>query len=150
LSKRTTDLSRLESMLSGDGYYPFFRVSERLHNMEKVPSSQLLFHFPNAAVGGVSMNISTATAMATIEECLLSTGDWDFGPPAGIHRRPDFCSLVSSVLREFENDCKKADSVYEFWLRSGHPAYPVFWGFSLLLVMDGGRRSRVWLGSCSD
>jgi hypothetical protein len=42
----------------------------------------------------------------------------------------------------------QATLVVNFWLKAGHPAYPVFWGFAF--VIAGPRGAEVFVGSSSD
>jgi len=78
----------------------------------------------------------------------------DYSGDDGSHPNREF--LSSSKFRTDQNDLinacgdllANADRVISFWLKEGHPFYPVFWDFAYMLEKGDG--AYVFIGSSSD
>lgn len=49
-----------------------------------------------------------------------------------------FNELLGSVLSHLEQAMGGATVTKTFWLKSGHPAYPVYWDFAVVVAGPGG------------
>ena len=52
------------------------------------------------------------------------------------------------MLLFIEQSVVGATVIERFWLKEGHPAYPVFWDFAF--VIAGPHETKVFIGSSSD
>jgi hypothetical protein len=55
---------------------------------------------------------------------------------------------VGVVLAHLDHALAAALLVQSFWLKKGHPDYPVFWDFAF--VIAGSSAAEVFIGSSSD
>jgi hypothetical protein len=61
---------------------------------------------------------------------------------------PRFDELVTLVLRHLAGKCQQSATIVSFWLKDGHPFYPVFWDFACVKIAPG--TAEVFIGSSSD
>jgi hypothetical protein len=52
------------------------------------------------------------------------------------------------VLSHLEQFAAPSTAIWSFWLKDGHPHYPVQWDFAYVLAGPGG--AEVFIGSSSD
>ena len=141
-------LRELESLLPGVNYV----VGLRLDRVPPIPDATPAQYItaalgPKAVVGGVSED-SAPEVLAEVERCLRYPGDRSAGPPASVLGLRRFTELVEFVLEYLARGIAESEAVFSFWLKDGHPFYPVFWDFAYLLVGVGG--AEVLIGSSSD
>jgi hypothetical protein len=55
---------------------------------------------------------------------------------------------LGTVLSYIGQAVSEATFIRRFWLKDGHPSYPVFWGFAY--VIAGPRGANIFVGSSSD
>ncbi len=59
--------------------------------------------------------------------------------------RVDFDNVICKIQRVLDDSF---DDIQSFWLKEGHPFYPVFWDFAFLIRTGG--ESMLFIGSSSD
>src|SRR5262249_19980399 len=102
---------------------------------------------PKAVLGGAAP-VAAAELLAEVERCLRYPGDRTHGPDPEALRAPEFNQVVQRVLGYLERSAARATAVTAFWLREGHPFYPVMWDFAYVLVKP--QSAVVFMGSSSD
>ena len=141
-------LAELQPLLYGINYVVFLRVY-RTPFVTDAPAewyvSQALG--PSAVIGGIGA-VSGSEVVAEVEQSLRYVGDTGCGPKPSALRSRRFKALVPAVLSELEGAIGEASLVAQFWLRDGHPAYPVFWDFAFVIAGPSG--GLVFIGSSSD
>jgi hypothetical protein len=141
-------LSELEPLLYGYNYQVFLRA----YRVPFAPGEPAEWYVaralgPAAVVGG-SVPVTGPEIVAEVERSLRYAGDEGSGPkPAALQSR-QFEELVAGVLDELARAGAGAEMLAQFWLRDGHPAYPVFWDFAFVIAGPGG--GLVLIGSSSD
>jgi hypothetical protein len=137
-----------ENILEGYNYTVFL-----FHYFSPEPQVGLQAHLaavlPTTDVEiGKSSEILPAEALAEITEALEHRGDAAYGPIPEKVDSDRYRDLVAKALRETQELFSSADRLEVFWLKSGHPAYPVFWDFAFAaFTVDG---VHVIMGSSSD
>lgn len=140
--------AELESLLSGTNYEVFLRVF-RAHFVSDIePEQYIVASLGEQAVIGGIRTVTAPELQNDVEASLRYSGDAGHGPPADILGSPRFNELVSSVLQQLAEKCQQSTAIHSFWLKDGHPFYPVFWHFAYLIVSPG--MHEVFIGSSSD
>src|SRR5262249_30189375 len=101
-----------------------------------------------AAVVGGSSPATGKDVLTEVEEVLRHEGDEGYGPRPQALQSQKFEDLLSLVLSHLEQALGEASLVERFWLKEGHPDYPVFWDFAY--VIAGPTAAEVFIGSSSD
>lgn len=100
-----------------------------------------------ARVGG-SCAATKEEVIETLNSALRHQGDDGSHPGRSYLASPkseeDFHSVVSGVSEILD----QTDSIVSFWLKSGHPFYPVFWDFAFLI--EAAEHSILFIASSSD
>jgi hypothetical protein len=143
-----TVLAELESLLCGHNYCVFLRAYRIPFAPEAIAEWYIGQALGSAAVIGGIAPVTGPEIIAEVGQSLRYAGDAGCGPKAGSLRSRRFKALVPAVLAELENTIAKATLLARFWLRDGHPAYPVFWDFAF--VIAGPADGMVFIGSSSD
>lgn len=91
-------------------------------------------------------SVSASKARREVLELLLHPGDDAYGPIDLAANRPEILTLAESLFASVNLD--QAKVITSFWLVKGHPAYPVFSGFSFDIQAHGKRW--ILMGSSSD
>jgi len=100
-----------------------------------------------AVLGGVG-TVELEHVVAEVEASLRYAGDSSAGPDPESVRSEHFAELLASLLADILALSEQASRIEQFWLKKGHPAYPVFWDFAFLFT--GLSESTVLVGSSSD
>lgn len=90
--------------------------------------------------------VSSAVATSEILSSVLYEGDSVSGPIDLVSKRIEVTELINRVIQRA--GIEQADFISQFMLRSGHPAYPVFWDFAFDIHSKGKRW--IFIGSSSD
>lgn len=98
-------------------------------------------------VGGTSPADLDAL-LPSLNEALGYAGDENSHPNLAFLASDEFRAEKAEVLRFFEALARDADLLTSFWLKEGHPFYPMFWAFAF--VIEKGADSHVLIGSSSD
>jgi hypothetical protein len=141
-------LSELEPLLYGYNYQVFLRA----YRAPFAPGEPAEWYVARAlgptAVVERSVPVTGPEIIAEVERSLRYAGDEGSGPKPSALRSRRFEELVASVVGEVARAVAGAVLLAQFWLRDGHPAYPVFWDFAFVIAgADGGL---VLIGSSSD
>lgn len=101
----------------------------------------------NSVVGG-SIESNVSELMSELISGLSYVGDdgshSNRGYVGTAEHKSDLDS-ISNKIRPFFNASSKVTS---FWLKEGHPFYPVFWDFAFFI--EGGNHKYILIGSSSD
>jgi len=96
--------------------------------------------------GSLSVSINEATAL--VRSALEYTGDDGSHPNRTYLSSKDHADDVNQLCDLVKSLCASADLLTEIGLKDWHPFYPVFWDFTLLLLIDA--RAVIVVGSSSD
>ncbi len=141
-------LKELESFLPGLNYV----VSFDLHRVPTVyqgtPEDYVSNAIgPQAIIGGTSHTM-IGDMLSEVEQCIRWEGDEGSHPDQTAIRSPRLDELVDCVLTYLELVATNSVIIWSFWLKDGHPHYPVQWDFAFVLV--GPQSAEVFIGSGSD
>jgi hypothetical protein len=141
-------LAQLEPLLYGYNYQVFLRV----YGVPFAPGEPAEWYIaevlgPSAVVGGV-VPATGHEVLAEVEQSLRYAGDEGSSPDPSVLSSERFNALVVALLCELERAIAGAALLARFWLRDGHPAYPVFWDFAFVIAAPAG--AFVFMGSSSD
>jgi len=143
-----TDLQELCSLLYGINYQVFLKLYEAHHAQSAEPAGIMSAAFDTKVVVGGIAAVSQDEVLNEISTCLAYKGDESSGPIPKKLASAQFQILKSKVLDETRTLCKEANLIFIFWLKEGHPAYPVWWDFAFLF--QGETHSHILIGSSSD
>ncbi len=141
-------LSELSTLLYGYNYEVFLRRF-KIPYLPGAGAEQYICEAlgPTAVVGG-SCPVTGQAVLTEVKESLLHAGDEGYGPLPTALGSEKFNELLKSVLAYTERAVSSATLIEQFWLKEGHPAYPVFWDFAF--VIAGPLGVEVFIGSSSD
>ncbi|WP_275761253.1 hypothetical protein [Ralstonia pseudosolanacearum] len=101
----------------------------------------------DAVVGGIE-DVPADVVCSEVEESLLFAGDEGAGPSGSVLNSVDFRNLIVGVRNGVSELVEDSIGIKKFWLKEGHPAYPVFWDFAFLFFGKGN--VSIIVGSSSD
>ncbi|WP_091193478.1 hypothetical protein [Formivibrio citricus] len=143
-------LSRIGDLLNEDGlnYSVFLRAYE-VAAREDLSSSELicLALGPSVVIGGIR-DIAAAEVPPEVEASLTYVGDSGARPSANVLNSVHFKNLLTEILADLHKTITESQRVEQFWLKDGHPAYPVFWDFAYLF--RSSNKVTIFIGSSSD
>ena len=102
---------------------------------------------PDAVVG----EIQSCSGQEMVEEiayCLKYAGSNGDGPLSHHLSSSKFEGLLAELSRYLTQRSAEAAGIFGFWLKDGHPDYPVFWDFAFIIV--GLKNAEIIIGSSSD
>lgn len=141
-------LNELAGLLDGLNYVVFLRLYCMPFLPGAGPEHYIAQALGPAAVIGGSSPATGQEVLAEVEEALRHTGERAYGPRPSTLRSKKFKELLSRVLSYIEQAVAGATLIEKFWLKEGHPDYPVFWDFAF--VIAGPTGAEVFIGSSSD
>jgi hypothetical protein len=141
-------LNELAGLLNGLNYVVFLRLYRIPFSPGAGPEQYIAQALGPAAVIGGSSPAMGQEVLAEVEEALRHAGDRAYGPRPSTLRSKKFKELLRSVLSYIEQAVAGSTVIERFWLKEGHPAYPVFWDFAF--VIAGRHEAEVFIGSSSD
>jgi hypothetical protein len=100
-----------------------------------------------ATIGGAG-NVTCEELVKEVRASLSYPGDSGAGPAPAVVDSARFKELLAILTTELLAVCDEASGIEQFWLKAGHPAYPVFWDFAFLVRKKAV--SHVLIGSSSD
>lgn len=100
-----------------------------------------------AEIGGAE-KIEVADLLAEMDGLLRFTGDSGAGPHASVLKSEELSDLLAELRESTSEVAGQAKRVERFWLKTGHPAYPVFWDFAYFILK--GEAATILIGSSSD
>jgi hypothetical protein len=140
-------LHQLESVLYGYNYAVFLHRYQLPFSSTTTIEDYIAQVLPHAEVGGMQ-TVSSEAVLIEIEQALRYAGDAGSGPKATVLDSPQFEELLGAVLSHLKHVLSDATIITNFWLKQGHPAYPVFWDFAFVIV--GTQQVEIFIGSSSD
>lgn len=140
-------LRELETILYGRNYAVFLHI----YHLPVVPGGTTTHYItqalPEADIGG-TLPVSAQELLAEVEESVRYPGDAGAGPLPTALASPRFADLLRTMLVYLTHAVAGATTITSFWLKHGHPAYPVFWDFAF--VIEGVHHVEIVVGSSSD
>jgi hypothetical protein len=100
-----------------------------------------------ATVGGIE-KVQSASVWPEVQEALLYAGEPGAGPSAIMLTSEAFAASMKMLEHTIGELAGTAAEIESFWLRKGHPAYPVFWDFAF--IFKANTRATILIGSSSD
>jgi len=101
----------------------------------------------SVVVGGAESSASSML-VESLKAGLEYSGDDGSHPNRAFLSGVEFSVSKAEVLALFSDFLEDADRVVSFWLKEGHPFYPVFWDFAY--TIEKGDDAYVFIGSSSD
>jgi hypothetical protein len=98
-------------------------------------------------IGG-TYPITHSEAMDEIQNGFFFTGSEGSHPNLPLLESKSYQLEIAEIIKELSNWLKHADQIIGFWLKDGHPFYPVFWDYAY--IIEQGKRAYVFIGSSSD
>ena len=100
-----------------------------------------------ATVGGFE-EVQNTSVWPVVENALFYTGDSGSGPSTAIIKSEKLANLLGLLKCQVTELNSLATITESFWLRDGHPAYPVFWDFAFLFTRKAS--ATILIGSSSN
>jgi uncharacterized protein (TIGR02996 family) len=142
-------LEGLEALLPGLNYVVSLGIYRVARQADATPEAYVRTALgPEVVLGGTLRTVTGVELLKEVEGCLRYAGDRGHGPDPSALRSPELNRLVRQVLDYLGRSAEEATTVGAFWLREGHPFYPVMWDFGYVLVKR--YCAVVFLGSSSD
>jgi hypothetical protein len=143
----TAALQELQTLLYGVNYTVFLHHYQLPVTPKATVKDYILQALPAAKIGGIQP-ITAPEAVRQVEDALRYAGDTGAGPYPAALAAPRYEALLQVLLGHVEQACSNITTLVSFWLRDGHPAYPVFWDFALLWVQP--QQVELLIGASSD
>lgn len=102
---------------------------------------------PDAEIGGVE-EIGVTDLLTEMDGLIRFAGDSGAGPDASVLKSDEFSDLLAKLNESTSELAGQAKRIERFWLKTGHPAYPVFWDFAYFILKD--EAATILIGSSSD
>ena len=134
--------------LGGTNYTVFLRTSDVSFPSDRPSAEVVQAALGTGAVIGGAGSITDTELVDEVQACLSYLGAAGAGPAPGVVDSTRFKELLATLTTELRALCVRASSIEQFWLKAGHPAYPVFWDFAFLVRSEPV--SHVLIGSSSD
>lgn len=100
-----------------------------------------------ALLGGID-EVDPVIVCAEVEDALFYPGDDGAGPGGSVLQSESFVELIDELKGELLPLVSASHKIQLFWLKEGHPAYPVFWDFAFLFWEKD--KATIFIGSSSD
>jgi hypothetical protein len=141
-------LSELERLLYGSNYEVHLGVYHLPFSSDVGAEHYIAQALgPAAVIGGLSP-ATEQEALTEVEVALRHDGDAHYGPPLSAPQSQEFDDLLRLVRSHLDQALGAASLIESFWLKEGHPAYPVYSDFAF--VIAGPPAAEVFIGSSSD
>jgi hypothetical protein len=101
----------------------------------------------NAQVGGIEQS-NLSELLYVVKECFEYIGDEGSYPNKKYLASEQFSSDKKKALESIKNLFCDSKEIYAFWLKEGHPFYPVYWDYAFLVKND--EKCFILIGSSSD
>ncbi|MNN52086.1 hypothetical protein D3C81_1667620 [compost metagenome] len=142
---RPDEILRLEDLLEGGNYTVWINTYGPF-DLDRTLEEQLAHSVSKNVIVGNQVCVSASEARREALELLLHPGDRGYGPIDLPAKRPEILALAEWLFTSVNLDL--ADAITSFWITRGHPACPVFSGFSFDIRAHGKRW--ILMGSSSD
>lgn len=143
-------MSAIEDLLNlgGTNYTVFLRASDVALPGDRPPAELVRAALGTGAIIGGAGSVTCDELVREVRVCLGYLGDSGAGPAPSVVESSRFKELLVILTTELVAVCDGASGIEQFWLKAGHPAYPVFWDFAFLVRKKSV--SHVLIGSSSD
>ncbi len=98
-------------------------------------------------VGGIKKS-GISELLKVVQECFVFTGDEGAHPNKEYLFSREFKLETSRVLEQIKLLFSDSSEIFTFYLKSGHPFYPVFWDYAFLV--RNKHSDFILIGSSSD
>lgn len=102
----------------------------------------------NSAILRNTYATTTDEIIEEVEKGMNFCGDDDSHPNCDFLTSSSFEEMRTEILQRLNLFLSNADMVMGFWLKQGHPFYPVFWDFAF--IVEHGFDSHLLIGSSTD
>lgn len=144
-------LEKIASILNTDAWnYAVFLRSYEVPLMAPADSAAALIEKAlgsAATVSGIE-DIQSEAVWPPVQNALLYAGDHAAGPSDAAIKSGKLAALIGALKDQIDELVNAATKIECFWLKDGHPDYPVYWDFALLFRQDGS--ATIFMGSSSD
>jgi len=142
---RPNEILRLEALLEGRNYTVWLNTYGPF-DLARTLEEQLAHSVSKNAIVSNQTSVSPSKARREALELLLHPEGDGYGPIDMAAKRSEILALAKSLFTSVNLD--QAEAITSFWLVKGHPADPVFSGFSFDIQAHGKRW--ILMGSSSD
>ena len=104
--------------------------------------------FGKAATLGNTFVVTIGELLDEVEKGMDFIGDDGTYPSRNFLGSTLFQTMKAETLQKLNQFLSNADMVMGFWLKKGHPFYPVFWDFAF--IVEHGADAHLLVGSSSD
>jgi hypothetical protein len=147
IALESTILVELEKLLFGWNYAVHLRCYVLPKEAEGSLEAYVRLVLPNAEVGGQERT-EIEEMLAEVEQSLRYGGDSNAGPMPEALASSQLDVLIGSLLHHLRESAAGSPDVTYFWLKEGHPDWPVYWDFAYLL--EDVESVAIIIGSSSD
>jgi hypothetical protein len=141
-------LRQIEDILEGYNYTVFLRTYAVTHPADVDTVTIITSALGSGVVIGNIVSETRDELLAEVESSITHAGDDAYGPKPERLASPELAELLRQVRSQVTSLCDSTSGLFTFWLKDGHPAYPVYWDFAFLF--RGTSESTVFIGSSSD
>lgn len=143
-------LSSIAAQLNEDAvnYTVFLDAKVLARSASGDPREYIRSAFGHSALVETIEATSGAVVVKTIEDSLTYAGSAHAGPPQRTLAATNFHLLLDQLVGEVRKIFVASESILEFRLSEGHPAYPVYWDFGFLFLLTD--KVFILIGSSSD
>ena len=119
----------------GQGSYNYVVDVELFHeeanpNLNEVGLIERLI--PNSIVGDIEES-SLSELLSIVSECFLFEGDEGSYPNREYLLSKEFKNDLNKLLEDMRTLFSRNLGISKFWLKEGHPFYPVYWDYAFLI-----------------
>ena len=97
---------------------------------------------------GASRTAQASEVLASLEEGLVYEGDEGSHPDRKYWASEQFAQDRRNAMAQVSSLLDSANQITSFWLKDGHPFYPVFWDFAF--AIEKTNDVFIFIGSSSD
>jgi hypothetical protein len=101
----------------------------------------------NIEIGG-TFGIDLSELIKEIKNGFTYSGDSSSHPNLNLLQSPNYIIEIENFTQILDQWLKSADNIIGFWIKKGHPFYPVFWDYAF--VLESGNDAYVMIASSSD
>ena len=142
-----TDTEKLCDLLYGINYQVSLFDYKHEHATDTSLAEVMKILLPHADVSEC-VKVAPSEAISVVQSCVDYLGSDDHGPLKEKIGSKEFADLKASLLEEIKELTAESSEIFSFYIRVGHPAYPVFWDFAFAFRRP--EWTRIIIGSSSD
>ena len=134
--------------MGGMNYSPRFMIVECKGMAGQSLQEVLDLAIGDAVVVGGSQSASKADVLRAVRTSLDYQGDDGAHPSRDYLASDEFKRDTELVMIQIGTLVDGAAAIVSYWLKEGHPFYPVFWDFAFLI--EKNKDAVIFIGSSSD